>query len=83
MGDKAGRFRNEILAGKLTLLTPMTLLPACAAFAAVCEDMVSFTCASRTQLTWWGFRGTREVEVRYGLSSLWFVTDADLPKYNR
>jgi hypothetical protein len=70
MGGKAGGFWNEILTGKLTLLTPMTLLPACAAFAAVCEDIVSFACVARAQLTWWGFRGTREVEVRYGLSSL-------------
>jgi hypothetical protein len=72
VGDKPGRLWNEILAEKLTLLTPMTLLPACAAFATVCEDMVSFACAARAQLTWWGFRGTREMEVRYGLSSLWF-----------
>jgi hypothetical protein len=37
-----------------TLLTPITLLPACAALAAACEDILSSYRATSAQLTrWW------------------------------
>jgi hypothetical protein len=38
------------LGRSLTLLTPMTLLPACAALAAVCDDIVAFCRAASAQL---------------------------------
>lgn len=34
-----------------TFPTPITLLPACATFAAVCEDILSFVCATSLGLT--------------------------------
>jgi hypothetical protein len=42
VGRKGGGLRCEGRDEELTLLTAMTRLVACAAFAAVCEDIVSF-----------------------------------------
>ncbi len=46
MGDEVG-------SEELTLLTPMTRFVACAALAAVCEDMVSFAGDQRSIDSLW------------------------------